>query len=319
MASTPSRFGSVNNGADGTFANDYALFLKVWSGEVLGSFSEKNLMMALHMVKTIPHGKEAQFIVTGKATASYHVAGTQLLGSNGIPSNERVIRIDNPLIADVSVADVDAAIAHFDVRSDYTQLLARALAKKADQQLLRVGVLAARGTSAVTGGNDGTVIDAGASVVTNADDLYDAIFDAQVALNQKDVPTEERYCILSPENYSLLGRSTKVQNKDWGGQGNIADGTAPRLAGFSILWSNNLPTGVVGAESGTNNTYDGTFSDTVALCFQREAIGTVKLRDLSMESQRRADFQDNLLIAKYMMGHGVLRPECAVEITKATP
>jgi hypothetical protein len=317
MSSTPSRFGSVNNGADGSFANDYALFLKVWSGEVLGQFGEHNRMMPLHTVKTIESGKTAQFIVTGKATASYHVAGTQLLGSNGIPSNEKNINIDNPLIADVSVADVDAAIAHFDVRSDYTKLLARSLAKKADQQLLRVGVLAARASATVTGGNAGSVIDAGATVVTSSDVLYDAIFDAQVKMNEKDVPEEDRFVILSPANYGLLSRSTKVHDKDWGGSGNIADGTAPRLAGFSILWSNNLPTGVVAAETGTNNTYSGTFTNTVALCFQREAIGTVKLRDLSMESQRRADFQDNLLIAKYMMGHGILRPECAVEITKA--
>ncbi len=319
MASTPSRFGSVNNGDDGTFANDYALFLKVWSGEILGAFNEKNVMMPLHSVRTIANGKQAQFIVTGKATASYHVAGTQLLGTNGIPSNERIISIDNPLIADVSVADVDEAIAHFDVRSQYSKLLARALAKKADEQLLRVGVLAARGTSVVTAGNDGTVIDSGSTVLTDPDVLYNAIFAAQLAMNEKDVPEEDRYCVLPPALFTLLSRSTKVHDKDWGGTGNIAEGTLPRLAGFGVIWSNNLPSTVVASETGTNNTYDGNFTKTAALCFQREAIGTVKLRDLSMESQRRADYQDNLLIAKYMMGHGILRPECAVEITSDSP
>ena len=60
MASaTPSRFGSINSGADGSFANDYALFLKVFSGEILTAFAETNLVMPLHMVRTIASGKTA--------------------------------------------------------------------------------------------------------------------------------------------------------------------------------------------------------------------------------------------------------------------
>ena len=66
---------------------------------------------------------------------------------------------------------------------------------------------------------------------------------------------------------------------------------------------------------------DSTMStDTVALGLQREGIGTVKLKDLSVQ-QSGHDFnvmyQATLMVAKYAMGHGILRPACAIEISKA--
>ena len=51
---TPSRLGAVN----GTGASD-ALFLKVFSGEVLTAFAETNVMMDRHYVRTISNGKSA--------------------------------------------------------------------------------------------------------------------------------------------------------------------------------------------------------------------------------------------------------------------
>ena len=71
------------------------------------------------------------------------------------------------------------------------------------------------------------------------------------------------------------------------------------------------------AVTGENNTYHGNFSTTVALVMQKSAIGTVKLMDLAVE-RTSGDFeimyQGTLMAAKYAMGHGILRPECAVEI-----
>lgn len=314
---TPNRFGSINSGADGTFANDYPLFLKVFSGEVLNSFDEKNVMMPLHVVRTIASGKTAQFPVTGKATAGYHTPGAEIVGS-AIPQNEVVINIDSQLLSSVFVANIDEAISHFDVRSEYTRLLGRSLAKAADQRLIRVGVLAARAAATVTGGNAGTVINAGATVETTASVLRGALFNAKMQMDKKDVPEEDRYALLRPEQFKVLAEDTTTLNRDWGGTGSLADGKPMKLAGFTLLWSNNLPTqGVVSAVAGENNVYNGDFTNTVALCFQREAIGTVKLRDLVMESQYDIRRQGTLIVAKYQMGHGKLRPECAVEITKA--
>ena len=53
---TVSRLGQVNSSGD---AN--ALFLKVWSGEVLATFQRENKMLGMSSVRTISSGKSAQF------------------------------------------------------------------------------------------------------------------------------------------------------------------------------------------------------------------------------------------------------------------
>lgn len=120
----------------------------------------------------------------------------------------------------------------------------------------------------------------------------------------------------------LLAQTTKVLNRDWGGAGVYADGTVLKVAGVQIIKSNHLPTGVVDAVTGEKNTYNGDFTNTVALALQKEAIGTVKLKDLSVEksgSDFHIMYQSTMMVAKYACGHGILRPGCAIEITKEEP
>jgi len=51
---TPSRLGQVNATGD-----DRALFLKLFAGEILTSFEERNIFMPLHRNRTISNGKSA--------------------------------------------------------------------------------------------------------------------------------------------------------------------------------------------------------------------------------------------------------------------
>ena len=51
------------------------------------------------------------------------------------------------------------------------------------------------------------------------------------------------------------------------------------------------------------------------LAFHKSAVGTVKLADLSVESEYQLERLATLMVAKYMCGHGILRPESAVAIT----
>jgi len=46
----------------------------------------------------------------------------------------------------------------------------------------------------------------------------------------------------------------------------------------------------------------------------KSAIGTVKLMDLAVESEYSIPKQATLMLAKYAMGHGILRPEAAVSV-----
>ena len=313
---TPSRLGAAN-GAVANFAQKNALFLKVFAGEVLTAFDETNVMKDLHVSRTISSGKSAQFPVTGKANAAYHTVGTPLLGTQNIKHNEIVVNIDDVLIADTFIANIDEAKNHYDVRAEYSRLLGMALAKQFDVRCLQLGVLAARGAATVTGGNGGTAI-TDADAATNGASLAASIFAAAQAMDEKDVPENDRVAIVKPAQYYQLVQTTDVINRDFGGAGVYADGTVLRVAGIQIVKSNNVPTtNVASATAGENNTYHGNFSTTVALVMQKSAIGTVKLMDLAVE-RTSGDFeimyQGTLMAAKYAMGHGILRPECAVEI-----
>jgi hypothetical protein len=315
---TASRLGAAN-GAAANFDQTNALFLKVFSAEVLTAFDENNVMKDLHVSRTISSGKSAQFPVTGKANAAYHTPGTPLLGAQTINHNEVVVNIDDVLIADTFIADIDEAKNHYDVRAEYSRLLGMALAKQFDVRLLQLAVLAARSSATVTGGNGGSAI-TDADSKTNGASLAASIFEAAKIMDEKDVPENERVAIVKPAQYYNLVQTTDVINRDWGGSGVYADGTVLRVAGVQIVKSNNVPSTNVSAISGENNTYHGDFSTTAAVVMQKQALGTVKLMDLAVEKTSgdfNIQYQGTLMAAKYAMGHGVLRPECAVEIKTA--
>jgi hypothetical protein len=63
--------------------------------------------------------------------------------------------------------------------------------------------------------------------------------------------------------------------------------------------------------------YTGDFSDVEGLIFSQDAAATVKLLDLGVESEYQIDRQGTLMVAKYAMGHNVLRPACAIRLTTA--
>jgi len=304
---TASRLGVVNGASPSDFATENNLFLKVFAGEVLTAFDETNVMKDLHVSRTIASGKSAQFPVTGKANAAYHTVGTPLLGTQAIKHNEKVINIDE-------------AKNHYDVRAEYSRLLGMALAKEFDTRTMRVGVLAARSAATITGGNGGSAL-TDSDADTDGASLAASIFEAAKVMDEKDVPENDRVAIVKPAQYYNLVQTTNVINRDWGGAGVYADGTVLRVAGIQIVKSNNVPsTNIAAATAGENNTYHGNFSTTVALVMQKSAIGTVKLMDLAVE-QTSGDYnimyQGTLMAAKYAMGHGILRPECAVEIKTA--
>jgi hypothetical protein len=305
---TVTRIGQVNLAGDVD-----ALFLKVYAGEVLTAFTESNRFADRTMVRNITSGKSAQFPATWKANASYHTPGTEIVG-DVIAGNERVILIDDLLISPVFIASIDEAKTHYEVRSEYSKQAGAALARKMDKNLAQVGLLAARASATVSGGNGGTVITS-ATALTSASALETAAFAAAQALDEKDVPEDDRYLYLKPAQYYLLINSgSRAINRDFSGNGSVADGTIFRIAGLQIVKTNNLPQALVNTGPAA---YQGDFSTTAALAMHRSAVGTVKLIDLAVEMAYDIRRQGTLVVAKYAIGHGILRPESAVEVKTA--
>ena len=199
--------------------------------------------------------------------------------------------------------------------------MGNALARTVDQHLLQLAVLAAQASTTVSGENGGAVI-TDADAKTNGGSLITSIFDAAQALDEKDVPEEDRYCVVPPATYYNLVENDKILNRDFGGSNGIyAEGKVLKVAGINIVKSNTAVDAFTdqsaASSTGENNTYNGDFSNTAAVVFHKSAIGTVKLMDLAMESEYDIRRQGTLMVAKMALGHGILRPEAAVEIKTA--
>ena len=334
-----SRPGVINND-DGTYAKDNALFLKVFSGEVLTAFNRNNVFGSLVQSRTIANGKSAQFPVTGRFLARYHTPGQMIIGQDNMAQNEVVVNVDDLLIADASLYDLDDAKNHYDIRSIYSTELGRAMSRTFDKRIARVIALGAR-TSTGDLGTDipsgltpdqqsrvGTQVDINNATPT-ADDYVAAVFAAAEALDSKDVPGEGRSLVCSPEAYYRLIQSSRAVNFDFnqqGANGSYKEGQIAKLAGFSIYSSNNLRQGNVTAPTGEQGyTFNGStttlssvdLSNTEMLAFQTGAAGVVKLRDLSMQmtgNDYNTMYQATLMVAKMAYGCAPLRPEACVEI-----
>ncbi len=313
---SPSSLGQVNN----TGTAD-ALFLKQFSGEVLTSFEQATVTADKQMVRTIANGKSAQFPVMGRSSASYHTPGNEITGT-ALNHAEKVITINDLLISNHFIANIEEAKNHYDVRSVYSSEMGRALAFQMDKHVLQTMLQAAAASANVGDASyaSGTIITDSDSN-TSADSLIGSIFDAAEALDDAYVPADGRYCFLKPEQYYLLANASKAVNVDFSGRGSIADGTVPQIAGINLIKTPHLPTGNVtgtGVDAGgAGGRQVVNASNTTALIAHTSAVGTVKLMDLAVESEYDIRRQGTLMVAKYAMGHGVLRPEAAVQIQTA--
>ena len=373
--------------------NSRALFLKLYAGEVMTAFQTKNIMMDYCRVRNISKGKSAQFIMTGKhRTASYHTPGNEIIPNAAAKHSERVVTIDDLLIVHQFIPNIDEAMAHYDIRSVYTQEAAYGLAKAADQNILRTAIKAALSTNKERAGklvqdyNAWDDEDFSANVVYSSSNFanslkssnfFEGVLEAKRILESAGAPLDDLVCIVSTDLFyemfkagsnSEATTSLHMFNTDIGGKGSIVDANMPNIAGIPVvrtphlgngtrstwtdsLWSTGTTTGAAplgASESNRAAVYDlpanytaasgganlvgptgGTDanSSTVALrtegtkvralVMNRDAVATVKLLDLSVETDYMVNRQGTLIVSKYAMGHNVLRPAMAVALSSS--
>ena len=368
------------------------LYLKLYAGEVMSAFQTKNIMMNYCRVRTIKKGKSAQFIMTGQyRNAEYHTPGNEIMPDVIAANAERVVSVDDLLIAAQFIPNIDEAMQHFDIRSVYTQESGYALAKAADQNILRMAIKAALTTNKQRASfmvqdydswndEDFTAnVTYAASFANSKKAAYfmEGLIEAKRVLESAGAPLEDLVCVMATDQFYSLFKTTSnseditaltMFNRDVGGSGSVKDIDLPTIAGIPVvrtphlgalgasawtgsLWSTanpaistgsaplassvgsgrasiyNLPSsysGVVddGSNIGAVGGLDGTAgvdfeneSLTVrALVMHKDAVATVKLMDLSVESEYQIERQGTLIVSRYAMGHNVLRPAMAVAL-----
>ena len=321
LTTNPSLLGQAN--LSGT---DTALFLKMFSGQVMTTYETACVMSKLVRSATIGAGKSFQFPAIGRADADYHVRGESIYDVtknylNNIEHGERVISVDRPLISSVFTDRWEEMVNHYETASIYAKELGDALARKEDKQLLQLLIKAARDGATLTATQSGSpYLDRTGEQLTDANmettALKAHILEAMQILVEKDVPMNELVLALKPAQYYYLMDEGSLINLDYGGAGNgsKAEGTIYKAYGFRVIMTNHMPSGNVASFAGELNDYSGDFTDTVAVAFHPSAIGSVKRQGVTIEREYNVERQGDLVVAKVIQGHGILRPECAVEL-----
>ena len=314
-----------------------ALFLKLGSAEVLSAFEEYCVFKGKTKERNIRGGKSMAFPITGKQEAAYHQPGTEITGTTNDPSdlNERVLTLDSLMVADAAIAEVDELMAYWPARQEVTRELGRALAYEYDKRVARIIYAAATNTteplakqplnagrigSSVTLGTDYT--DPSATRQAKGDALVNAIFDARIAMEKKDVPTDNLYAVFGPEDYYAITMSSRAINTDFnsgGGNGTIADGKTMMVAGIPLYSSNHVTQPAYSLVAGDCNAeYAQDLSNCKGLVFHRDCCGVLTLLSPALQvtsGDWNISHQSTLLLARQSIGMGVLRAECAVNIS----
>lgn len=310
MTSAPSRLGQANAAGDVN-----ALFLKLFGGEVFTAFETSTVFKDKHYSRQISNGRSAAFPSVGTVAVQNHTPGARIAESV-VPLAEKVITVEGKIVASASVADIDEAMNHFDVREPISTEIGRQLAYHYDRNVARSMILAARATNPLTGRAGGGRI-TNASIGTDAALLEAAMFTAQQTLDEKDIPSDGRFYFLRPAQFYLLAQRDRLLNRDFGGNGNIASGTLETVAGVTLVKTNNLPTADDTANALVPTSIRANFTANRGIIAHKMAAGSVQLMTLAMEMEREIRNQSYFMVGSYAVGHDWLRPECAVEVATA--
>jgi hypothetical protein len=310
-------------------------FLRLWAGETLATFQETNKFMPLIQSRTISNAKSATFPVIGTAASRWHSPGESLItdadaGSTAYNSQialqEKEIFIDDVLTSSVLVDDLETMKVHWDVRSEYTSAIGRALAKEVDEHILATIFAGASAAETITGVTGAPVSITDTDANTNGTSLTESIQEMAQKFDENDVPNDgQRIVALAPDQYyNLMQMDSKLISRDYVGNTDaLSNGQVMRIAGIQIVMTNNLGSGDLSGSAddygarndpfGAGDGYNGDWSNVVAIGFHRSGVGGVKMADLSVQSEYLLERLAHLMVAKLACGFNYLRPEaCAV-------
>lgn len=317
----------------GVDADALELFKVKFATEVETSFKAQTIMDQFTEKVTIQNGKGYEFPILGDMHAIRHSPGTTLAGQKGT-RDKRTINLDKRLVVPKWIPQIDILMDHTNQRSKYASFMAHALATQYDIDLMREVIKGARapatwgdlGTNVdgVVGGSqivdDAFIVEAtvgSANGVDQAKALAAGIFEAAAEFDKKNIPKNGRNLMLRPDEYYVLFQNLDLINQWYGGRGSIAEGNILKIAGFNIIENNLLPSdntdGAVDNE-GDLDPHGVDASQTVAIAFTNESLGTVELQGIFFSEDFHTENISYLMYATYIVGHGYLRPEACLEL-----
>ena len=241
---------------------------------------------------------------------------------NDIDTTEVTVTVDGLLVAHTAIYDVDAKMSHFDVTSQFSQELGKAVAKAFDKNVFRAIILGARTAADGPFPAGNTVTD---SSLTNSGTIdgktwIDAIRTARINMFNKDVPEDApMYMAVNAAVFDAI-KYAKDSNgnylyihKDLGDLSTKNRAQTIVVEDVQILRSRLMPTANETSDTSVYPKYRANYSTTTGVLWVPQAVATVKLAELAMETQRDVRRQEDFMVAKMAAGTDKLRPEACVE------
>ena len=263
--------------------------MNIWSKETLAA-RESNLVLVprvKHYDRDIKAaGQTVEIPNLSNLTANLKVANTQVT-LNGPTETKTTITINQHYESSFLLEDVADIQSAYDAASEYTAKAGYALAEKMDSFIATT--MTAGATKSV--GAYGTAI---------TDPI---ILAANRYLDDAKAPQTERYLVVTPQGkQELLGIDKFVRWDALGTGDAIKTGRIGELYGIEVSMSQNL---VVTAGTPVQNNH---------LLFHKEAFAIAVQKDISFESQRKAEYLGTLFVAQSLWGGTMLRTDHAVVV-----
>lgn len=216
---------------------------EIWSAALLVALQKKLVYAQPGVVNRDYEGEISQAGDTVRITSisdptiGTYTPNVTVIAPEELTDAQRTLVIDQAKYFAFFVDDVDARQARGNVMPTAMQRAAYKLADVADQFVagLYTGVQAANFPSS------GSAITFTAIGTTATEEFYNKVLvQLKVLLDQANVPTEGRYCIVPPWAHGMLLLSSLFSRQDGSGPDAAGrNGLVGRAAGFDILVSNN--------------------------------------------------------------------------------
>jgi N4-gp56 family major capsid protein len=143
-------------------------------------------------------------------------------------STPRTLTIDQQRYFAFKVDDISRVQANVDLVDTYSQRAAYALADSVDQYIASLYPAAGAGIATL-------------DITTTTPKVYEAFVELGQLLDEKNVPRQERWVVVSPKVYAALLKDQNFVRSTETGQQMILTGAVGQVAGFSVFVSNNVP------------------------------------------------------------------------------
>ena len=272
---------------------------KLWSDEIIAEY-EKSIVMKPLVRQLKMAGKKGDTMhipMPTRGDASEKVAETQVTLAAST-EGEKIIVVDQHWEFSKLIEDIVEKQALTSLRRFYTQDAGYALARKVDSDLIS----ATNGwDNAIDslGGNPGS--SANPHVEGNAAEFCDQAFrDGIQLLDDADVPMDNRKLVIPPSaRNQIMGIDRYVSSDFVNGRG-VVNGKIGELYGVDIYTSTNLTANAAGEKP--------------CLLFHTDALVLAEQMSIRTQTQYKAEYLADLMVADMLYGFDTYRPECGVQI-----